>query len=407
MKLEDFRKEFPQLEQKVYGKPLVYLDNAASSLRPRSVIEKWREMSEIKNANIYRANHFTAVQATSEVESARETVRAFLNAAEPGEIIFTSGDTAALNLLASSFGESFIKEGDEVLLSEAEHHSVIVPWQMLCQRKGAVIRVLPVDDRGELVLDRLPELLGERTKIVCVTHVSNVLGIFNPIEEIIRQAHSRGIPVAIDGAQGIVHSEVDVQALDCDFYAFSGHKIYAAPGTGVLYGKRRWLEKMVPWQGGGEMISSVKWSGTTYADIPFRFEAGTPNFAGIPTFVPAVGTALEVRKERRFQEDRIVEYVSSAFREDRRIRMFGAADGNSRKIPLFSFTVEGAHHEDLSILLDKMGIAVRSGQLCAEPLMDRYGVTGMLRASFGAYNTLQEAEYFIKGLQRAVKMLEQ
>ena len=405
MNLEDFRKEFPQLEQKVYGKDLVYLDNAATSLRPRSVIGKWNEMAEIKNANIYRANHYSAIQATSEVEAARQAVKTFLNAGSAEEIIFTSGDTASLNLLAYSFGESFIKEGDEVILSEAEHHSDIVPWQLLCNRKGATIKVLPVDDRGEILTEKLTDLIGEKTRIVCVAQVSNVLGIVNPIEEIIRIAHSNGVPVAIDGAQGIVHRKVDVQALDCDFYAFSGHKIYASPGTGVLYGKKEWLERMVPWQGGGEMISTVKWSGTSYAGLPFKFEAGTPNIAGIPTIVPALQIASTVAEENGFQEKQIVEYICSEFRSNPGIRLYGSEDNPERRIPLFSFTYDGVHHEDLSILLDKMGVAVRSGQLCAEPLMDRFGVTGMIRASFGAYNTMEEAEYFISSLQKAVKML--
>lgn len=406
MKIEEFRACFSELSQQVYGKPLVYLDNAATSLRPAGVIDKLLEMSSDKNANIYRANHRKAIEATAEVENAREAVRQFIGAGSTEEIIFTSGTTASLNLLAFSFGEAFVGEGDEIIVSEAEHHSDIVPWQMVCKRKKASLKVIPVSDDGSLELEKLEQMIGPRTRIVCVPHVSNVLGIVNPIREMVRIAHSKAVPVAVDGAQGIVHEAVDVKALDCDFYSFSGHKIYAAGGTGVLYGKKALLDQMPPWQGGGEMISTVKWSGTSYASLPFKFEAGTPNITGIPTFIPAIQTALLARENGGFEEAAVTGYLLDELGSDPSLKIYGKPGSSGKKIPLFSLTVEGVHHEDLSLLLDKMGVAVRSGQLCAEPLMDRFGVSGMLRASFGAYNTLQEAEYFVKALRKAVKMLK-
>lgn len=407
MKIEELRKLFPELKEKIYGKPLVYLDNAATSLRPSAVLAKWEEMAVSKNANIYRANHRKAIEATAEVEAAREAVRSFLGAASTREIIFTSGSTASLNLLAYSFGEAFVGEGDEIILAESEHHSDIVPWHFVCERKGAVIKLLPVDDNGALQVERLEELITPRTRIVCVAHVSNVLGLVNPIARIVEIAHSKAVPVAVDGAQGILHGKVDVKSLGCDFYVFSGHKIYAAPGTGVLYGREDLLEKMPPWQGGGEMISTVSWDGISYAGLPFKFEAGTPNIAGIPTLVPALELASQLSGEDYFEETAITEYLLGVLESDSDIVLYGNSSSGLKKIPLFSFSVKGAHHEDLAILLDKMGVAVRSGQLCAEPLMARYGVTGMLRASFGAYNTLAEAEYFVESLHRAIEMLRQ
>ena len=406
MNTEEFRKLFPSLEASVYGRPLVYLDNAATSQRPSSVIRKWEDLSLSANANIHRAVHKLAVDATEEYESTRETVRSFINAQSREEIIFTSGATGSMNLVAFSFGETFVGEGDEIVVSEAEHHSDIVPWQMLCERKNAVLKVLPVDDEGHLEVDKLETLVTPRTKIVAVTHVSNVLGIVNPVKEIVRICHSKGCPVLVDGAQGIVHTKVDVQDLDCDFYAFSGHKIYAATGTGVLYGKKQWLDMMVPYQGGGEMIANVSFKKTTYAPLPGKFEAGTQNFNSVPTLKNALETAqLAFDGEIQAQQEAVSEYVLSTLLSDPRIRLFGVPRGTENKTPIFSFCVEGAHHEDLALIMDKMGVAVRSGQMCAEPLMDRFGVTGMLRASFAPYNTMQEAEIFIKSLERAIGML--
>ena len=405
--INEIRNLFPVLSRKVYGKDLVYLDNAATSQRPQAVIDMWNKISTESNANIHRAVHRLADEATTAYEEARDAVKDFINAYSREEIIFTSGTTASINLVAYCFGEAFIGEGDEVVVTEAEHHSNIVPWQMMCKRRGAVLRVLPVDEYGHLQLEMLDELLSERTRIMAVTHISNVLGIINPIKEIVSRCHSRSIPVLVDGAQGIVHCEVDVQDLDCDFYAFSGHKLYAATGTGVLYGKKKWLDQMPPFMGGGEMVGTVTFENTTYAPLPMKFEAGTQNFASTATLKPAIEFAKILRdKELLKISDSITEYISEELRSMGNVRVFGVPRGTGEdKIPLFSFVVEGVHHEDLALILDKMGIAVRSGQMCAEPLMNRMGVTGMLRASFAPYNTQEEAEYFIKCLKRAVGML--
>lgn len=407
MNVSDFRKEFPELSETVYGKRLVYLDNAATSLRPQSVIGEWNEMSARYTANLHRAVHHIAEVATQKYEQARDAVREYINAGSSEEIIFTSGTTASINLVAFSFGEAFVGPGDEIIVSEAEHHSNIVPWQMMCSRKGATLKVLPVDDRGHLRLDVLRELLNPRTKLVCVTQVSNVLGLTNPIKEVVNICHSIGCPVLTDGAQGIVHSGVDVRDIDCDFYAFSGHKIYAAPGTGVLYGKKYYLDKMPPYMGGGEMISTVKWTGTSYAAAPHKFEAGTQNISGTPTLVQALAVASETRSaELQKNMEEVVDYMLNALSSDSRFHLFGQPGGGYEKIPLFSFSVEHLHHEDLALILDKMGVAVRSGQMCAEPLMDRFGVTGMLRASFAPYNTVEEAKYLMSSLEKAIKMLD-
>lgn len=407
MNVSDFRKEFPELSETVYGKRLVYLDNAATSLRPQSVIGEWNEMSARYTANLHRAVHHIAEVATQKYEQARDAVREYINAGSREEIIFTSGTTASINLVAFSFGEAFVGPGDEIIVSEAEHHSNIVPWQMMCSRKGATLKVLPVDDQGHLRLDVLRELLNPRTRLVCVTQVSNVLGLTNPIKEIVNICHSIGCPVLADGAQGIVHSGVDVRDIDCDFYAFSGHKIYAAPGTGVLYGKKYYLDKMPPYMGGGEMISTVKWTGTSYAASPHKFEAGTQNISGTPTLVQALAVASETRSaELQKNMEEVVDYMLNALSSDSRFHLFGQPGGGYEKIPLFSFSVEHLHHEDLALILDKMGVAVRSGQMCAEPLMDRFGVTGMLRASFAPYNTVEEAKYLMSSLEKAIKMLD-
>ena len=407
MQVEKIRQEFPELGEQVYGKPLVYLDNAATSQRPRSVIRKWTEMSERRNANLHRAVHRIADLATTEYEATRDAVQAYLNAEYREEIIFTSGATASINLVAFSFGEAFVREGDEIIVSEAEHHSDIVPWQMLCQRKGAVLRVLPVDDSGRLCTEQLPALLTPRTKLLCVAHISNVLGIVNPVKEVVNICHSNNCKVLVDGAQGIVHQRVDVRELGCDFYVFSGHKVYAAPGTGVLYGRRELLEQMPPYMGGGEMIGTVRWTGTTYAPLPQKFEAGTQNIAGTPTLRPALEMAVQMREGGAEQElDQVKSFLFKQLQDNPKIRLYGVPDSLEQKIPLFSFSVEHCHHEDLALILDKMGIAVRSGQMCAEPLMDRFGVTGMLRVSLAPYNTMAEAEYFMESLARAVKMLE-
>ena len=407
MNVHEIRSMFPALSRKVYGKDLVYLDNAATSQRVQTVLDEWNRISGESNANIHRAVHRLADEATQAYEAARDAVKDFLNAAGREEIVFTSGTTAAVNLVAFCYGEAFVKEGDEVVVTEAEHHSNIVPWQMMCRRKGAVLKVLPVDDSGHLKVEMLDEILTERTKIMAVTHISNVLGIINPVKEIIGKCHSKGVPVLVDGAQGAVHCRVDVQDLDCDFYVFSGHKLYAATGTGVLYGKKTWLDAMPPYMGGGEMVGTVTFAETTYAPLPMKFEAGTQNFASTATLKQAI-EFINLLNDNELIEynDKIKDYLLDYFQNDERIRLFGVPRGTSEeKIPLFSFVVNGVHHEDLALILDKMGIAVRSGQMCAEPVMDRFGVTGMLRVSVAPYNTMEEAEYFVKCLNRAIEML--
>ena len=398
---------FPVLSRKVHGKDLVYFDNAATSQRPQSVIDEWNRITAYTNANIHRAVHALADETTVAYEQTRDVVKDFLNASSREEIIFTSGTTAAINLVAFSFGEVFVSEGDEVIVSAAEHHSNIVPWQMMCQRRGAVLKVLPVDESGHLMVEKLDDLITSRTRILAVTHISNVLGIINPVKEIIDKCHAKGVPVLVDGAQGAVHCKVDVQDLDTDFYVFSGHKLYAATGTGVLYGKKKWLDAMPPYMGGGEMVGTVSFTGTTYAPLPMKFEAGTQNFASAATLKPAIEFINLLSNNELVKEyDKIRDYLLDFFTADERIRLFGVPRGtNEEKIPLFSFVVDGVHHEDLALILDKMGIAVRSGQMCAEPLMDRFGVTGMLRVSLAPYNTMQEAEYFVKCLNRAINML--
>jgi cysteine desulfurase/selenocysteine lyase len=405
MNITQIRSQFPILDTQVYGKPLVYLDNAATAQRPQAVVDCWKSLVEGSNANIHRAVHHLAAQATEAYEGARDRVKSFLNAETREEIVFTSGATASINLVASSFGQLFVNQGDEIIVSVCEHHSNIVPWQLLCERKGAVIKVLETDENGLLNPEKLRTLLSERTKLVAITHISNVLGLVNPVRELVSVCHKAGVPVLVDGAQGVVHGKVDVQELDCDFYAFSGHKIYASTGTGVLYGKRKWLDAMPPYMGGGEMIESVRFSGTTFAPLPMKFEAGTQNFNAVPTLVPALDFATAVREEKAVadEQEAILDYVYNALMQDERVTLYGTA--REAKVPLFSFAVKGVHHEDLALILDKMGIAVRSGQMCAEPLMDRLGVTGLLRTSFAPYNTLEEAKYFVKSLARAIEML--
>lgn len=407
MNINEIRYLFPTLSRKVYGKDLVYFDNAATSQRVKGVLDEWNRISSESNANIHRAVHRLADEATQAYEQARDSVKDFLNASSREEIIFTSGTTAAINLVAFCFGEAYVREGDEVVVTEAEHHSNIVPWQMMCRRKGAVLKVLPIDDSGHLKVEMLDEILTERTRIMAVTHISNVLGIINPVKEIIEKCHSKGVPVLVDGAQGAVHCRVDVQDLDCDFYVFSGHKLYAATGTGVLYGKKKWLDAMPPYMGGGEMVGTVTFAETTYAPLPMKFEAGTQNFASTATLKQAL-EFINLLNDNELVEynDKIRDYLLDYFQKDERIRLFGVPRGTSQeKIPLFSFVVDGVHHEDLALILDKMGIAVRSGQMCAEPVMDRFGVTGMLRVSVAPYNTMEEAEYFVKCLNKAINML--
>ena len=406
--LERIRADFPALAQQFWGKQLVYLDNAATSQKPKSVLELLNRMNSLTNANVHRAMYTLSDRATELYEAARTAAASFINASERECVIFTSGTTASINLVASSFSRRYIGKGDKILITADSHHSNIVPWQLAASACGAEIVVLPIKDNGEWEMEALPALLCKEVKIVAATHISNVLGIVNPVEDLIKAAHSCNIPVLLDGAQGIVHQKVDVQALDCDFYAFSAHKIYGETGSGVLYGKRKWLEEMPPYMGGGEMVGTVSFEETSYAPLPMKFEAGTQNFASIPTLIPAIDfiNSLSDNNLYSLDLDSVKDYLLDYFLSDSRIRLFGVPRGtNEEKIPLFSFTVEGAHHEDLALILDKMGIATRSGQMCAEPLMDRMGVSGMLRLSFAPYNTMDEARYLVKSLDRAINML--
>ena len=404
------RNQFPALNRQVYGKPLVYFDNAATAQRPLAVLELQQRLCVEANANIHRAIHFLGGQATDHYEAGREAVRAFINAPARENVVLTSGTTASVNLVAACFCQRFVGAGDRILVSEAEHHSNIVPWQLACERAGASLEVLPVDEAGELSTEELERRLKAaegRIKMLAVTHISNILGIVNPVAEMIRIAHRHGVPVLVDGAQGVVHAPVDVQALDCDFYVFSGHKIYAPTGIGVLYGKREWLEKMPPYMGGGEMVDTVTFEKTTYAPLPLKFEAGTPNFIAGACFAPALECARAMARDAALQEAQraMRDYLLEELPKVEGLRLYGVPRDAERKIPLFSFTVEGAFPADLAQILDKMGVAVRSGHMCAEPLLRRYGQTSMLRASLAPYNTLAECEFFVKALRRAVNML--
>ena len=397
------REQFPALTQQVNGKPLVYLDNAATSQKPNSVIELSNDLTAFTNGNIHRAVHELSARTTVLYEGARDKVAEFINARRREEIIFTSGTTASLNLVAFSLSQKLLTNGDSVLVSGAEHHSNIVPWQMACERNGSKLKVLPVDDNGMWQMDKLETLLDEGVKIVSVAHISNVLGIINPVKELILAAHKRGIIVVVDGAQGIVHSKVDVQDLDCDFYVFSGHKMYATTGTGVLYGKYSLLEEIPPWMGGGDMVDSVSFEKTTYAAPPLKFEAGTPNFGGIPTLGAAVDFISGIDPNVLLEnENQIIEFIENEFKTITGLKLYG---NSAHRIPLFSFNVEGIHPTDIAMLMDKMGVALRSGQMCSEPVMNRFNAIAMVRASFAAYNNIEDAEVFVKSLKRAVAML--
>ena len=390
------------MQETVYGKRLVYLDNGATTQRPRRVIEKMDEYYYRYNSNVHRGVHYLSNRCTDANEEARAIVRRFIHAASDKEIIFTRGTTEGMNLVAYSFGEAFIGQGDEILVTEMEHHADIVPWQMLCERKGAVLKVVPFRDNGELDMEAFDHLLTERVKMVGVAYVSNVLGTVNPVAEIIAKAHAVGAKVVVDGAQAIQHIPVDVQALDCDFFVFSGHKIYGPTGVGVLYGKEHLLEKMPPWQGGGEMIKEVRFEKTTYNELPFKFEAGTPDFIGIIGLGEALKYVEDLGlREIAAYEHGLLEYAMERVREVPGMRIFGEA---AMKSSVISFALGDIHHSDTGILLDKQGIAVRTGQLCAEPTMRHYGVTGMVRASLAMYNTRAEIDLLCEGLHKVAKM---
>lgn len=397
------RMDFPILEQQVYNKPLVYLDNAATTQKPQVVIEAMKRYYETINSNIHRGVHALSQKATEEFEVARRSVQQFIHAAHDYEIIFTRGATESINLVASSFGRTFVGQDDEIILSGMEHHSNIVPWQFLCEERGARLKVLPFDDNGELCLDQLEQLITPRTKIVAVTHVSNTLGTCNPVADIIRIAHAHNVPVMLDGAQAVAHTPVDVQALDCDFYCFSGHKMYGPMGIGVMYGKEEWLQRMKPYQGGGEMISTVTFEKTTYNELPFKFEAGTPSVGD------AIGlrTAIEYMQNIGIQniaqhEEALLHYATEQLLQIEGMRIFGQAP---HKAAVVSFLVGNIHPYDMGVLLDHQGVAVRTGHHCTQPIMDRFGIPGTVRASFALYNTREEVDALISAVKRAATML--
>lgn len=396
------RQDFPILSRTVYGKPLVYLDNGATTQKPRCVVDAITDEYYSVNANVHRGVHFLSQQATELHEASRETVRKFINARSINEIVFTRGTTESINLLASSFGEAFLKEGDEVIVSTMEHHSNIVPWQLLQMRKGIVLRVIPMNDRGELLLDEYERLFTPRTRIVCVAHVSNVLGTVNPVREMIATAHAHGVPVLVDGAQSIPHMPVDVQALNADFYVFSGHKIYGPTGVGVLYGKEDWLDKLPPYQGGGEMIQHVSFERTTFNELPFKFEAGTPDYIGTTGLAKALDYVSALGMDRiAAYEHELTEYATRRLKEIPGMRIFGEAP---EKGSVISFLVGNIHHFDMGTLLDRLGIAVRTGHHCAQPLMQRLGIEGTVRASFALYNTKEEIDALVAGVERVSRM---
>ena len=400
--ISKIREDFPILSRKVYDRPLVYLDNAATTQKPLCVLDAMREEYLNVNANVHRGVHYLSQQATDLHEAAREKVRAFINAGKSSEIVFTRGTTESINLVAQTFGEAFMKESDEVLVTDMEHHSNIVPWQLQAQKRGIVVRHLPITDRGELCLDDLDNYLTERTRLVSIAHVSNVLGTVNPIAGIIEKAHKHGIPVLVDGAQGAPHITVDVQALDCDFYAFSGHKMYGPTGIGVLYGKEALLEKLPPYQGGGEMIDHVSWEKTTFEQLPFKFEAGTPDYVATHGLATAIDYLQSIGIDNiAAHEERITRYCMAQLKNIPGIRLFGESD---HKDAVVSFLVGDIHHLDMGTLLDRLGIAVRTGHHCAHPLMTRLGVTGTVRASFALYNTLEEVDALVAGITRICKM---
>ncbi len=396
------RADFPILSREVYGKPLVYLDNGATTQKPRQVVEAMVDEYYNVNANVHRGVHFLSQQATDLHEASREVVRAFIHARSTNEIIFTRGTTESINLLAFSLGEAMVREGDEVVVSAMEHHSNIVPWQMMCERKGAQLRVIPMTDEGDLELETLEGLLTKRTRIICCTQVSNVLGTVNPIKEMVRMAHDKGIPVLVDGAQSVPHMQVDMQDLDCDFFAFSGHKVYGPTGVGVLYGKEAWLEKLPPYQGGGEMIKNVTFQKTTYNTLPYKFEAGTPDYVATHALATALNYVNGLGMENiEAHERELTRYALEQLQRIEGIRIMGRAQ---QRDAVISFLVGDIHHLDMGTLLDRLGIAVRTGHHCAEPLMRRLGIEGTVRASFALYNTKEEVDVLVDGIERIRKM---
>ncbi|HDS07399.1 MAG TPA: SufS family cysteine desulfurase [Bacteroides sp.] len=403
LSIPDIRNDFPILKQTVYGKPLIYFDNGATTHKPEVVIRTVSELQESYNSSIHRGLHYLSDRMTERYEQARESVRAFINAASTSEIIFTSGTTGSINSVAFSFGEKYVRPGDEILITEMEHHSNLVPWQMMCERKNAMLKVIPMDDRGELVLDSLDDLITEKTRILAVVHASNSLGTVNPVKEIIRRAHALDIPVLVDGAQMVQHGEVDVRDMDCDFYVFSAHKIFGPTGSGVLYGKEKWLEELPPYQGGGDMVDRVTFEGTTYNALPFKFEAGTTNYTG----AIGLGAALEYVQslgigEIKEHESHLIRLMTDKLEGIPGLTLYGRA---GHRISVFSFLLDQIHPYDAGMILDKMGIAVRTGTHCTQPVMDHFGITGTIRASLVFYNTEEEVARFADGLEKTMQML--
>ena len=400
--IKKVREDFPILSRQIYGKPLVYFDNGATTQKPLCVLDAMRNEYLNVNANVHRGVHYLSQQATDLHEAARETVRKFINAPKVEEVIFTRGTTESLNLVVSSFGDRFLSEGDEVIVSVMEHHSNIVPWQLLAAKKGIAIKVIPMTDEGDVIMEEYEKLFNEKTRIVSITQVSNVLGTINPVKEMIRIAHEHEVPVMVDGAQSTPHMKVDVQDLDCDFFAFSGHKIYGPTGIGVLYGKEKWLDEMPPYQGGGEMIESVSFEKTTFEKLPFKFEAGTPDYVATHGLATALNYVTELGLDNIFaHEQELTRYAMEQMKEIPGMRLFGTSQ---HKDAVISFLVGDIHHLDMGTLLDRLGIAVRTGHHCAEPLMHRLGISGTVRASFALYNTKEEVDALIAGIKRVSQM---
>lgn len=396
------REDFPILSRQIYGKPLVYFDNGATTQKPLCVLDAMRNEYLNVNANVHRGVHYLSQQATDLHEAARETVRKFINAPKVEEVIFTRGTTESLNLVVSSFGDRFLSEGDEVIVSVMEHHSNIVPWQLLAAKKGIAIKVIPMTDEGDVIMEEYEKLFNEKTRIVSITQVSNVLGTINPVKEMIRIAHEHEVPVMVDGAQSTPHMKVDVQDLDCDFFAFSGHKIYGPTGIGVLYGKEKWLDEMPPYQGGGEMIESVSFEKTTFEKLPFKFEAGTPDYVATHGLATALNYVTELGLDNIFAHElELTRYAMEQLNEIPGMRLFGTSQ---HKDAVISFLVGDIHHLDMGTLLDRLGIAVRTGHHCAEPLMHRLGISGTVRASFALYNTKEEVDALVAGIKRVSQM---
>ena len=402
LQTEQIRKDFPILSQKIYGKPIIYFDNGATTQKPQVVIDTINRFYSEKNSSIHRGVHLLSEKSTEAYEQARETVRQFINASSSNEIIFTSGATGSINAVAFSFGEKYISAKNEIIISEMEHHSNIVPWQMLCERKGSKLKIIPFTPEGELDIDQYKKLFSENTKLVAVTHVSNTLGTINPVKEMVKLAHDHGIPVLIDGAQAIQHGHVDVRDIDCDFYAFSGHKVYAPNGIGVLYGKEKWLDEMPPYQGGGDMIDCVTFEKTTYNVLPFKFEAGTTNYSGAIGLKVALDYISSVGLDKiAIHELELLEYATAKLKKIKGLEIYGNA---RKKISIISFLLENIHQYDAGMVLDKLGIAVRTGAHCNQPVMDFYNISGTLRASMVFYNTKEEIDRLYEGLLKVKEM---